>query len=64
MNRDLTSHIALQFVCVCFRVSIGSVCLCVCSDRPRQQTPRHRLDHSQAGRVQQGRATGRRDASE
>ncbi|KAF6728494.1 hypothetical protein FQA47_008660 [Oryzias melastigma] len=28
----------------------GSECLCVYSDRPRQQTLRHRLDHSQAGR--------------
>lgn len=49
-GRHFLSHIALQFVCVCFCVSIGSVCLCVYSDRPRQQTPRHRLDHSQAGR--------------
>lgn len=35
-GRHFLSHIALQFVCVCFRVSTDSVCLCVCSDRPRQ----------------------------
>lgn len=50
MNLALTSHIALQSACVWFPVLIDFVCLCVCSDRPRQQTPRHRLDHSQAGR--------------
>lgn len=42
-------------VCVSFRVSTGSVCLCAHSDRPRQQTLRHRLDHSQAGRRAGGR---------
>lgn len=67
MNQALTSHIALQFVCACFRVSTGSVCLCVYSDRPRQQTPRHRLDHSQAGRQNTARQSDwqkRRQASE
>lgn len=52
----------LSSLCVCVHAlpPVVGLCLCVCSDSPRQQTPRHRLDHSQAGRqsAEQGRATG------
>lgn len=69
-KRALTSHIALRLVSVCVCV-LGAracasacrptLCLCVCSDRPRQQTPRHRLDHSQAGRQSAARQSDWRE---
>lgn len=63
--REGTSSLTLlsSSVCVSFRVSTGSVCLlCAHSDRPRQQTLRHRLDHSQAGRRAGGRQAERSKA--
>lgn len=38
-----------------------TLCLCVCSDRPRQQTPRHPLDHSRAGRQSAARQSDWRE---